>query len=496
MKILYFELSKAAEKHPDKIGYSDKINKYTFSQLLELCNNLIYFFKDIPKKSKVILFDVNSVLQYLLLCVSSVIEITYIPLNPWFTEKDVKDILLTYSDSFFIYGSSFRNVNIERIRESLCSSHIFISTKELHEKKQQRNIKIKQRKVESKLIFHTSGTTGKCKGVIYSIQNLVRQGIIANHHLNITSLDNYLNVYPGSHYGGVTAKIQCILANASLYDIPYPTPLIISKTLIDEKITFFVAVPTIWTQLFPFLKLQNKSNISLRMANIASDKITKELMEEVMEYTGAVSIQGYGTTECGLATLHNYKHNIIETGNVGKPLPGYKIILVDEETYQPIKGKNLKGLILIRTSIGMDKYTIDIPFKISKNIYLTNDIGYFDDENNLHICGRLQSFAKINGFRVNLDDIDSFLKQEKQIMSKTVTMEIDSKDKIVIFIESNTEIQKDEIASEIKKSLGSIYEPYDIIRVNKFPRTNETNKIKIGVLKEEFYKQFQQGNKL
>lgn len=485
---LYCELNKAAKKYPDKIGYSDQTNKYTFTQLLELCNYLICYFNKLPKKSKIILFDINSVLQYLLLCVSSVIEITYIPLTPWFTENDVRDILSNYPDSFFIYGSSFRNVNIEKIKETFSSSNTFVSAKDLLEKNQADIIKIGKSSVKSELIFHTSGTTGKCKGVIYSIQNLIKQCMIANNHLNITADDNYLNVYPGSHYGGVTAKIQSILANASLYDIPFPTPNIICKTLINEKITFFVAVPTIWTQLFPFLKLKNKSEFSLRMANIASDKITKELMETVSEYTGAVSVQGYGTTECGLATLHDYRNNRIETGNVGKALPGYKIILVDEETYKPIKGKNKKGLILICTSLGMDKYTVDIPFKISKNTYLTNDIGYWDDENNLHICGRVQSFAKINGFRVNLDDIDSFLNKDKQLVSKTVAVEVDSKDKIVIFVESNVEIQKDEIVSEIKKTFGTLYEPYDVVAVSKFPRSSETNKVKIGELKEGFLK--------
>ena len=153
------------------------------------------------------------------------------------------------------------------------------------------------------LMLFSSGTTGEPKGIVFSQQALTLQALVINLGLGIGPLDRYLNVYQASHYGGITCSVQTVAAGACLVNLPLPYPDAILKCIAERKITFLVAVPAVWRSVLDHPAAQAADFGSLRMANVASDFIPPELMLLIMDRTGAVSVQGYGLSECGLVTL-------------------------------------------------------------------------------------------------------------------------------------------------------------------------------------------------
>ena len=55
----------------------------------------------------------------------------------------------------------------------------------------------------------------------------------------------------------------------------------------------------------------------------------------------------------------------------------------------------------------------------SNNILRTGDLVYMDNEKYIYIVGRLNRFAKINGIRVSLYDIEEILKEQNYSIAVT-----------------------------------------------------------------------------
>eukprot|EP00903_Cladosiphon_okamuranus_P019615 g18039.t1 len=93
-------------------------------------------------------------------------------------------------------------------------------------------------------IVHTSGSTGRSKGVALTHLGQIFQAIAKCAHVGYTSSTTYLNVLPFFHVGGISSAIAVTLAGGCHVFVPKFTPACGSAAVQTGRVDSIVVVPT------------------------------------------------------------------------------------------------------------------------------------------------------------------------------------------------------------------------------------------------------------
>ncbi|MGZ7033315.1 MAG: AMP-binding protein, partial [Thermoanaerobaculia bacterium] len=181
------------------------------------------------------------------------------------------------------------------------------------------------------LLYFTSGTTAKPKMVLhthasYPIGHLstmywigVREGDV---HWNISSPGWAKHAW-SSFFAPWNAGATIFVFNYSRFDAKR-----ILGTLQAHGVTTLCAPPTVWRMLI--LENLREWKTSLREIVSAGEPLNPEIIERVRDAWGITIRDGYGQTET-TAQFGNSPGQTVKLGSMGKPLPGYRVALVDAD---------------------------------------------------------------------------------------------------------------------------------------------------------------------
>ncbi|MEV6801653.1 non-ribosomal peptide synthetase [Micromonospora rifamycinica] len=142
-----------------------------------------------------------------------------------------------------------------------------------------------------------------------------------------------------------------------------------------------------------------------------------------------VLVNGYGPTEATVAsTLHRVDRADLDDGNVpiGRPLPGYEIVVVDPEG-RPVDDGQPGELVILGTGVAHGYLNAPGPtaerFSLvdGRRSYRTGDRGSRDPDGLIRLLGRLDAQVKVRGFRVEPAGVESALLRLPGIRSAAVS---------------------------------------------------------------------------
>ena len=112
----------------------------------------------------------------------------------------------------------------------------------------------------------------------------------------------------------------------------------------------------------------------------------------------------------------------------------------------------------------------------------TGDIGYFDDENMLHIVGRKREMINTAGFKVYPREVEELLENHPNI-SEVAILGIEDIDKgeivkAYIVKEKNKAITEKQIIEYCKDKISSFKIPKEIVFISHMPRTASGKMVK------------------
>jgi acetyl-CoA synthetase len=139
--------------------------------------------------------------------------------------------------------------------------------------------------------------------------------------------------------------------------------------------------------------------------------LNPEVIERVQAAWGLTVRDGYGQTEV-TALVGNTAALPVRPGSMGKPLPGYPIVLVDPKTKRPADEGEI-CIDLSRSPAGVMTEYLDDPAKteavFADGFYHTGDIAHRDADGYLTYVGRRDDVFKSFDHRISPFELESVL---------------------------------------------------------------------------------------
>ena len=124
------------------------------------------------------------------------------------------------------------------------------------------------------------------------------------------------------------------------------------------------------------------------------------------------------------------------------------------------------------SNVGQDRFTFD---DFGTSLYNTGDIVYLDeDTQELYFAGRADNQIKRNGFRIELEEIESVIEEISGVSGCIAVFDPSKQYDLVAHIESTMEIEY--LTQAIKQNLPIYMHPKKIHLVEKLPRNQNGKK--------------------
>jgi D-alanine--poly(phosphoribitol) ligase subunit 1 len=276
-------------------------------------------------------------------------------------------------------------------------------------------------------ILFTSGTTGQPKGVPITIENLT--GFVTafdKMELDINENDRCLQMFELTFDLSVMSYLLPLLKGACIYTIPKDKIKYsyIYELMDDQELTFALMVPSILHFLRPYFKEIDlpKMKYSLFCGEALPEDVTKEWSRCL---PNAKILNVYGPTEdtifCTEFTFSRTGKNKSRNGilSIGKSMEGTTTIIINEDN-QPLPWGNVGQLCLggIQLTPGYwnnetknaESFFFTAYNGKQERFYKTGDLCLCDEEGDIEYLGRIDFQIKIQGFRVELSEIEFHVK--------------------------------------------------------------------------------------
>lgn len=356
-------------------------------------------------------------------------------------------------------------------------------------------------------VIFTSGSTGKAKAAAVfhgGWTNLMHWFVT---EFNVTFADKVLVISSFSFDITQRSIAMPLIVGAQLHLLAskHYDPALILQTISTQGITRMNCAPSTFYPLVENSKDASKLR-SLRTLFLGGEAISASRIREWAESrecsTEVANV--YGAAECSdvstFYVLKNYGKYVETSVPIGKPIFNTQVYLLDESLNPVAFG--LPGEICIAgdgvgygyindSTLTEQKFVAN-PFSVgtSTRLYRTGDLGKFSSDGNLEFIGRVDHQVKLRGFRIDLGDIESNLRQHKEVkeavaLSKNFS---DQDQRLVAFVVprhhgGSRDQTGSQLRSFLKERLPEYMVPNDVVMIEEMP-LNPNGKIDRNVLLE------------
>ena len=272
------------------------------------------------------------------------------------------------------------------------------------------------------LLYFTSGTTAKPKLVQHSHQSYPIGHLSTMYWIGLRPGDLHWNI---SSPGWAKHAWSCVFApwNAGAAVFAYNQARFIAGDALAALgrygITTLCAPPTVW-RLFMQEKLADYP-VRLREVVSAGEPLNAEVIERVRAAWGLTIRDGYGQTET-TAVIGNVPGQKVKPSSMGKPLPGYKVELLDESSKPTHEGEICLDLSArpLGLMLGYVNERVSPRDARSDSYYHTGDVARRDADGYIRFIGRKDDVFKSSDYRLSPFELESSLIEHPAVAEAAV----------------------------------------------------------------------------
>jgi acyl-CoA synthetase (AMP-forming)/AMP-acid ligase II len=264
-------------------------------------------------------------------------------------------------------------------------------------------------------IVYTSGSTGAPKGVCLSHGNMLASVAAIIEHVPETPDDSYLMLVPLHYVHGLMQLVVHALAGATVdFAGDFVFPVEVVRMLAERRCVETSGTPWHVSMLIERGGLLEADLPAWRRVGIVGGRMPAEQIEAIARARPAVEILiAYGQTECApRATALSPARVLAKPDSVGSPIPGVRVHVLDETGGALPQGRI--GAVLVEGPNVMAGYwgrpedtarVIDAQGRLR-----TGDLGWLDEDGDLHLVGRVDDMIKSAGERIFPAEIERVLR--------------------------------------------------------------------------------------
>lgn len=284
-------------------------------------------------------------------------------------------------------------------------------------------------------ILFTSGSTGRPKGVAITPRNLesfyngvlpwypAQEGGVVLHQISYSFDVSCCAVYAGLARGMTLFTVDHAMA-ADWEEL--------FAALGRSGLTFWVSTPSFAELCLGSAAFTAELLPSLSRFLFCGEVLTHTLCDALAQrFPGTAVVNTYGPTEATVlvtaAEITEQHRDAAESIPIGGPIPGVALRLADEDGKELTEDGETGELLILGPSVGpgyfgrpdLTERAFFTDEKTGLRGYRTGDL-CFRRDGLYYFCGRRDGQIKINGFRVELEDVEQNLQKMPNVLRATV----------------------------------------------------------------------------
>lgn len=273
------------------------------------------------------------------------------------------------------------------------------------------------------LLYFTSGTTARPKLVEHTHASYPVGHLSTMYWIGLQPGDVHLNISsPGwaKHAWSNVFAPWNAGATVFLYNYTRFNARALLDVVVRSGVTTFCAPPTVWRMLIQ----ENLSDwqVPLREVVGAGEPLNPEVIAQVEAAWGLTIRDGYGQTET-TAQVGNTPGTPVKPGSMGRPLPGYRVELLDVISDTPASEGEI-CLDLSPRPLGLTTGYSDDPERTAQvmrgGFYHTGDVASRDEDGYIWYVGRTDDVFKASDYRISPFELESVLIEHPAVAEAAV----------------------------------------------------------------------------
>ena len=271
--------------------------------------------------------------------------------------------------------------------------------------------------------LYSSGSTGRPKGAVHRHEDIVATCVhYAEDVLGMVQSDVCFSAAKLFFaYGmGNAMTFPLWVGGTAVLSSQRPSPDMTFQIIEDHKPTIYFGVPTLYAAQLRALDKSSRDFSSLRCCVSAGEALPADIFRRWQEKTNTLILDGIGSTEA----LHIFISNTLSDyrpGTSGKPVPGYRVKILNDEGEPVLTGE--AGKLLIQGDSTSSRYWNNQEKTAETMVdgWLNTGDTYLEDPNGYFVyCGRNDDMLKVGGIWCSPVEIENRLIEHPQVLEVAV----------------------------------------------------------------------------
>jgi fatty-acyl-CoA synthase len=361
---------------------------------------------------------------------------------------------------------------------------------------------------EAAAMCFTSGTTGRCKGVVYSHRSTILHALgVATGSplgLRVAHADVLLPVVPMFHANAWGYPyLAAMLGTKLVFPGPHLDPESLLEDFVQEKVTWTAGVPTIWLGMLQMLDTDpGKWDLShMKGMLVGGSAVPRSMIAAYKERHGLSVVQGWGMTETSpVASTTDFIGDLVDADQdtqfdfvamAGIPLPFVELRVRADGEDVPWDGESMGELEVRGPWVASGYYEDDSQVErwTDDGWFKTGDIVSMHPRGFIQIKDRSKDVIKSGGEWISSVEVENALMAHPAVAEAAVIAIPDEKwmerPLAAIVLKEGQTATADELRDHLAPKFAKWWLPDRFEFVDEIPKTS-VGKFKKTALREQF----------